>query len=78
MAVTQEELDSFNRFASEKLNNGGAESLLELIRAWNASQQAEDVASIQRGIDDADAGRMQSFEKVHKELRKKYDFPPSE
>lgn len=75
MAVTPEELESFTRFANEKLSNNGAESVLELAQDWTAKQQAEDLASIQRGIADADAGRTRPLDEVDSELRDKYDIP---
>jgi hypothetical protein len=75
MAVTSEELESFTRFASEKLNNGGADSVLELAKDWTARKQAEDLASIQRGVADADAGRMESLDEVDSQLRTKFDIP---
>lgn len=34
MAVTEQDLDDFGRFAAEQLKNGGAESLQELAMEW--------------------------------------------
>ena len=40
MAVTREDLRDFNRFADEKLANGGAESLTELARQWEERRES--------------------------------------
>ena len=73
--MTPQELESFTRFATENLNNGGADSVLELAKDWTDKQRTEDLASIQRGVADADAGRMKSVDEIDSQLRAKYDIP---
>ncbi len=34
MPVTEQDLEEFRRFAAERLENGGAESLQELVAEW--------------------------------------------
>ncbi len=36
----------------------------------------EDIAAIQRGIEDEKAGRLTSLEEFHKEMRERYGFSP--
>ena len=38
MPITTEDLRDFSRFAGEKLDNGGANSLVELAREWEAQR----------------------------------------
>ena len=62
MATTHEELESFYRFASEQLGNGGTEKTIdELYDQWRFEQLtpediAENVAAIQASIDDLNRG----------------------
>ena len=39
MAVTKEDLQGFQRFADGKLENGGADSLVELASEWEAQRR---------------------------------------
>ena len=39
MAVTKEDLRNFQRFADGKLDNGGADSLVELASEWEAQRR---------------------------------------
>lgn len=76
MAVTQKELTGFQAFAREKIDQGGAETMTQIFDLWlleNASpdQVAEDSASIDRGISDADEGRLKPTKEVFDEARKK-------
>lgn len=62
MPVTENELTQFQAFAQEKLRSGQAESIEQLADLWRLEhptpeQEAEDLASVQRGVADADAGR---------------------
>jgi predicted transcriptional regulator len=41
-------------------------------------QRNEDLASIQRGIEDEKAGRLTSLEEFDKEMRERYGFAPKE
>jgi len=66
MAISLQNIDSFHDFAAEQLANGGQEESLEnLLSRWRAQQgEAETLASVQLGIEDADAGRVHSLQEV--------------
>ena len=49
MAVTKEDLREFNRFADEKLERGGADSIVELAGEWEA-QRHEVQSSVTNGV----------------------------
>jgi len=75
MAITKDELSRFHEFAEEKLSNGGADSIEQLVDLWRlanptAKQKAADMASIQRGIADAEAGRTVPADQAFDEARK--------
>ena len=83
--TTQEQIDSFYRFATEQLSNGGSDkSVDELYDQWRfenptAEDMAENVAAIQGSIDDmknGDTGRDAS--EVIRELRDELDLPADE
>jgi hypothetical protein len=82
MAVTQEQLDEFHRFASKKLSNGGGElSWEQLIGLWQlenptAQERAEVNAAIREGLADVEAGRVQPFEEFEAEMREEFNIPP--
>jgi len=48
MAITKEDLRNFQRFADEKLDNGGSNSLVDLASEWEAQRRrtSERVAKI--------------------------------
>ncbi len=75
MAVTQEQLDSFHRFATDKVNNGGAElSVADLYNLWRlenptAEEQKDIDAALAEGLDDIRAGRTQPADEVMRELK---------
>ena len=81
MAVTEEDLQAFNRFAKEKLNNGGADNLHELVDSWEVEhltreEHAENVAAVQaalRDMDSGDTGRPAG--EISKELRSELTQP---
>ena len=79
--TSQERLDSFHLFASDKLSNGGPElSLAELYNLWRIErptpdEQADIHAAIVEGLDDIKAGRTQPADEVLRELREKHDIP---
>jgi hypothetical protein len=80
MPVAQQDLDSFHRFAQQKLQNGGAESIEELFDLWrienpSPDEQAEIHAIIRQGIADIKAGRYRPADEVMVELRAKYGLP---
>jgi hypothetical protein len=70
MGVTQADIESFQRFAVERLAACGAESMTELLRAWEtAEQRRETIESVKRGIADLEAGRTRPANEVLDELR---------
>jgi hypothetical protein len=80
MLVTQQDLDSFHRFAQKKLQNGGAESIEELFDLWRIENPTPDDeagihAAIRQGLTDIKAGRGRSADEVNAELRRKYNLP---
>lgn len=80
MSVTKEQLDSFHRFASEKLDNGGPDvSWQELFLLWQLEdpmdeERAEVNAIIRQGDEDIAAGRGRPADDVNDELRRKYNL----
>ena len=80
MTALQDDLVRFQQFAAQKLESGSASSLEQLFDLWllehpSDEQAAADLASIEQGISDADAGRVtpvgESFEEVRKALGSK-------
>jgi hypothetical protein len=78
MTINQSDLDSFHVFASEALSRTGRELNLEdLVQQWCAQHEREEtIASIQRGVDDAEAGRIRDLGEVDMAIRAKLGFPP--
>ena len=76
MAVTQEELNDFHRFATDRLGRDASElSFDDLVIEWDSVRNRDEInAAIRRGLDDIDAGRHRPAEEVTEELRKKYDI----
>jgi hypothetical protein len=72
MAVTKDDLRDFNRFADERLSNGGANSLVDLAGEWEARRREveETVADIRDSHADIDAGRVSSVADTFAEVRK--------
>jgi hypothetical protein len=75
MIATHEQLDSFHRFAQQKLQNGGAESLEELLDLWRIENPTDEVkadihAAIRQGLADIAAGRGREVEEVLDERRR--------
>jgi hypothetical protein len=72
MAVTREELEEFQHFADSKLSNGGAESLADLVRQWEARRDyQETVADIKESHEDLAAGRVVPADEAFADVRKK-------
>ncbi len=83
--ANQEQLDSFYRFATEQLANGGSEkSIDELYDQWrfenlSPEELLENVAAVKSAIDDmndGDTGR--DAAEVERELRKELKLPTPE
>jgi hypothetical protein len=80
MAATLSELEDFHRFAKQKLQNGGAESIEELFDLWRIEHptpedKAEIHAAIRRGLSDIKAGRGRPATDVMADLSRKYNLP---
>lgn len=79
MPLTQEQIDSFHRFASDRISNGGPEmTMQELLQLWTLEnptdqERAEVNAIIRQGDEDIAAGRGRSIDEVNEELRRKYN-----
>jgi len=61
MAVTEEYLQAFHRFAQKKLNDEGADNLHELVDSWEVGQvspeeHAENVVAVQAAVEDMNNG----------------------
>lgn len=78
MPITQSELQRFRQFVVEKTNDGGGDLTPgDCLRPWRSEQEtAESIAAIQRGIDDAEAGRMRSLDQVDADIRNELGFSP--
>ena len=80
--ATQEQIDSFHRFASEQIADAGAEKTVdELYDQWRfknmtPDEHAEDIAAIQASIDDMNRGETgRDASEIERELRVQFDFP---
>lgn len=74
MSVTKDDIQDFNRFVDEKLANGGADSLRQLVTEWEERQQVN--AAIRQGIADIDAGRTEPFFESQDRFRQERGLPP--
>ena len=82
MATTHEEIDSFSRFAKEKLDQCGEElSMEDMFDLWrienpNPEQLTEDVLAVKVAIRDLNAGdRGVPLDQHLRDVRAKYNLP---
>lgn len=82
MATTQDDINGFAEFATEKLNNGGADlSLEQLVDLWrienpSPEQVHEDILAVNAAIRDMENGdRGEPAENVIRELRHRHNIP---
>jgi predicted transcriptional regulator len=77
MSVNLSELDSFHQFAVRALAGRSEDlSLEELLKRWRAQQDREDtIASVRRGVNDAEAGRIRDMAEVDASIRAELGFP---
>jgi hypothetical protein len=80
MSVTLDQLEAFHRFAQQKLQNGGAESIEKLFDLWRIEHptpedEVEIHAAIRQGLADIKAGRGRPAEDVMGNLSRKYNLP---
>jgi hypothetical protein len=76
MAVTENDLQDFQLFAAAKLNDSGAQSLVELAGLWQAQRQdatrremEETLADIRESHADIEAGRVSPVADAVAEVR---------
>lgn len=76
MGFTQQDLESFHRFAVEKLSNGAAPlTLEECLHLWRAEhEEAAAVADIKTGMEDEQVGRLRPLREVDAEIRQRLGF----
>jgi len=75
MAVTKEDLQDFHLFADEKIADGAAQSLEELVDAWSSRRTDEQsVADIRKSIAQYEAGEGLPVAEAFDEIRKKLDW----
>ncbi len=73
MQVTLEELESFSRFASQRLRqNAVPSSLEECLRQWRAERELQaTVADIEQSLDDVAPGRVNPVDQVFDDVRRR-------
>ena len=83
--ATQDQIDSFYRFAIAQITNGGSEkSVDELYDQWRyqnltREEMAENVAAVQAAIDDMNNGDVgRDAAEVERELRAELALPTTE
>ncbi len=74
MAITLKDLALFHDFAEASITGGRAESIEQLARQWREAQSqpsdaASDLAAIERGLADANAGRVVAVAEAFAEAR---------
>ncbi len=81
MPLTQEQLDSFHRFATQKINTGCTDmTMRELLQLWaldnpSAEEQADVAAIIRQGDKDIEAGNFQTLDDFMDDFRSRNDIP---
>jgi hypothetical protein len=77
MAITKEELDSFHRFVSERMNGGRNIdlSLEDCLRQWREQQErCEAVSDVRVGMEEEEAGRVRKLKEIDAEIRQELGF----
>lgn len=76
MAVTKDDLRDFQRFADERLNGGGIQSLVDLAGQWEAHrleaqrrEMEETLADINASHADIEAGRVTGVAEAFADVR---------
>lgn len=70
MTVTRQQLDSFHRFASERIQSQPASSLDELLDQWRReAEQNEAVADVQQGLRDHADGKARPVDEAFADVR---------
>lgn len=78
MPATIEEVESFSRFASQRLKQGVAlPSLEECLRQWRAEVELhETVSEIEQSLDDVAHGRVKPVDQAFDEVRRRLGWKP--
>jgi predicted transcriptional regulator len=72
MSVTKQQLDSFHRFASRRIQSQPAASLDELLEQWrHEAEQNETAADIQQGLRDYAAGEARPVDEAFADVRRR-------
>ncbi|MDC0935567.1 hypothetical protein OAS39_04710 [Pirellulales bacterium] len=72
MAITKDDLQSFQSFADEMLTTGTAESLQEILDKWNTRREhQQSVAGIKESISQYEAGEGLPVDQAFNEIRSK-------
>jgi predicted transcriptional regulator len=77
MATTYDQIESFRRFALERLTNRGPDvEFDELVFEWQESLVREAIdADIRQGLADIDAGLGRPAREVSREIARRYGLP---
>ena len=84
MAATQDQLDDFHRFATDKLGNGAGDSLEQLLDQWRLlnptpEEHADNVAAVKAALRDMQNGdRGIPLEEHIRHLREKHRISADE
>ena len=73
MPATLQELESFSRFASQRLCQGASlPSLEECLRQWRADCELQEaVADVQQSLDDVAQGRVKPVDQAFDDVRRR-------
>ncbi len=73
MPATLKEIESFSRFASQRLKQGESlPSLEECLRQWRAeSELRETVSEIEQSLDDVTHGRVKPVDQAFDDVRRR-------
>jgi hypothetical protein len=76
MAITPEELESFHRFATERIRNGSSLTIETLVGEWRRAQQKDHAAAaIRQAIIDIEAGNFRLLDDFMTEFRARHETP---
>jgi hypothetical protein len=76
MAITQDDLNDFQIFAANRVASGEAESMADLVSAWEDQRQyRRSVEALQESDADAKSGRLIPAKDVFADVRKSLRHP---
>ncbi len=77
MAISQAELDSFHRFATDQLNcSDDRLTLEECVRMWRETDYSDSVRDVRSGLAEVAAGRVHSLAEFDTEMRSLLGMTP--